>query len=106
MGKKGRQSLQTASLSRRGRDNPVSHNDLELSRICNICRAWGAYQADPNKEFSFLKKDLLCLYVCVPIRVCTRAHPHVHTYIQVSLEARGMSDPLEMELQLDVGAQN
>lgn len=105
MGKKGRQFLQTASLSRRGRDNPVSHNDLELSRICNICRAWGAYQADPNKGFSLKKKkkDLLCLYVCVPIRVCTRTHPH--TYMQVS-GSQGMSDPLEMELQLDVGAQN
>lgn len=39
----------------------------------------------------------------MPIRVCTRTHPH--TYMQVS-GSQGMSDPLEMELQLDVGAQN
>lgn len=51
--KEAQSLVQTAGMSRRGRDNPVSHNDLELSRICNICRPWGAShcKADPNKGF-------------------------------------------------------
>lgn len=51
--KEAQSLVQTTGMSRRGRDNPVSHNDLELSRICNICRPWGTsdYKADPNKGF-------------------------------------------------------
>lgn len=50
-----------------------------------------------------LKKKIYFMCVCAHTHVHTPARAHMHAGVCGS---QGMSDPLAMELQLDVGAQN